>query len=160
MLLVFLVTLLEALDAAALGLTTKTPREERMALRANVDAKLLLRRARRELVAAAASHRRLEKLGMDSFFHALHLTFLPFQEQDTSGLCARLVKRMRPHILPCPRIGGTVPKKRRRSVNSASIIAQRKITCKEIFTRKFLRRKARALLENFILAFIIEKKWE
>ena len=75
---VLLVTLLEPLDAAALGLAAKTSREERMALRADVDAKLLLRGTRRKLVAAAASHRRLEILGMNSFFHALHLTFLPY----------------------------------------------------------------------------------
>ena len=77
LLLVFLVTLLETLDPAAFGLPAKTPRKERVALRADVDAKLLLRRARRELVAAAASHRRLEIFGMDTLFHALHLTFPP-----------------------------------------------------------------------------------
>lgn len=74
---VLLVTLFEAFDAAALGLTAQTARKERVALRANIDAKLFLRGARRELVAAAASHRSLEILGMDSFFHAVHLTFSP-----------------------------------------------------------------------------------
>ena len=85
---VFLVTLLEALDTAALGLTAQTPREERMALRADVDAKLLFRRARRELVAAAASHGRFEILGMNTLFHALHLTFLPIQRNKIQAAFA------------------------------------------------------------------------
>ena len=102
LLLVFLVTLLEALDAAALGLTAQTSREERMALRANVDAKLLLRRARRELVAAAASHRRLEKLGMDSFFHALHLTFLPNRDKIQAASAPAWSRECVPTSSPVP----------------------------------------------------------
>ena len=63
------VTLLELLDASARLNVALTPREERMALRADVDAQILLRRAGRERIAAAARHRRLEELGMNTLFH-------------------------------------------------------------------------------------------
>ena len=63
------ITLLELLDASARLNVALTPREERMALRADVDAQILLRRAGRERIAAAARHRRLEELGMNSLFH-------------------------------------------------------------------------------------------
>ena len=63
------VTLLELLDASACLNVALTPREERMTLRAHVDTQILLRRARRERVTAAARHRRLEVLGMNTFLH-------------------------------------------------------------------------------------------
>ena len=69
------VTLVEFLNTSASLCVTLTPREKRMALGADIDAKLLLGGSRRELIAAAASHRSLEELRMDTFFRLLHLTF-------------------------------------------------------------------------------------
>ena len=63
------VALLELLDASARLNVTLTSREERMALRADIDTQILLRRTGRERIAAATRHRRLEVLGMNAFFH-------------------------------------------------------------------------------------------
>ena len=63
------VALLELLDASARLNIALTPREERMTLRAHVNTQILLRRARRERIAAAARYRRLEEIGMNALFH-------------------------------------------------------------------------------------------
>ena len=64
------IALVELLDAPAGLDIALTSREERMALGADIDAKLLLRGACRELVAAAAGDGRLVKFRMDTFLHS------------------------------------------------------------------------------------------
>ena len=72
------VALVELLDAAAGSDVTLTTREERMALRAHVDADLRLRGTRRERVAAAADDLRLRIiLRMNAFFHVFPPRFAP-----------------------------------------------------------------------------------
>ena len=67
--LVFVVTLLEALDTTALSHASLTACEERMALGADIDVQLLFRGACRERIAAAADYFGFEILRMNSFFH-------------------------------------------------------------------------------------------
>ena len=67
-----------------------------------VDAKLLLRRARRELVAAAASHGRFEILGMNTLFHALHLTFLPNRDKIQAASAPAWSRECVPTSSPVP----------------------------------------------------------
>src|SRR5215213_8986275 len=60
---------LEALDPAAGVHQLLLARVERVAVRADLDVQLGLRRARRELVAAGAANVRDDVLGMDAGFH-------------------------------------------------------------------------------------------
>src|ERR1041385_1150258 len=60
---------LEALDPAAGIHHLLLPRVERVAVGADLDVKLRLRRSRLELVAAGAANMRDDVLGMDAGFH-------------------------------------------------------------------------------------------
>src|SRR3954452_2644845 len=61
---------LEALDATARVDQLLAAGVERVAVRADLDVDLRLRRARRELVAARAAHVSLDVLGMDCGLHS------------------------------------------------------------------------------------------
>ena len=71
------VALVELLDAAACLYVTLTTREERMALGADIDAKLRLRGTRLERVAATADNRSLMIFRMDTLFHIYTPHFSP-----------------------------------------------------------------------------------
>ena len=86
------VALVELLDAAAGSDITLTTREERMALRAHVDADLRLRGTRRERVAATADDLCvIVILRMNALLQFFHLAFPQRLGIDTSKLCASLV---------------------------------------------------------------------
>ena len=69
------VALLEAINASAGVYQLLLASKERMALRADIDAQFLLRRAGLKSLAAYATDDRLAVLRMYALFHGSHLTF-------------------------------------------------------------------------------------
>ena len=86
-----MIALVELLDAAACLDVTLTTREERMALGADIDAKLFFRGTRLERVAATADNGSFVVIRMDTLLHSIHLSFPPGTGNGYSPLGAGLV---------------------------------------------------------------------
>ena len=71
------VTFVELLNTTAGSDITLTSGKERMALGADINTQILLRRPRLKRIAAATRYRSLEVFRMDSFFHLYTPLFSP-----------------------------------------------------------------------------------
>ena len=123
------IALVELLDTAAGLNVTLTSREERMALGADIDAKLFLRGTRFERVATAADNSSFVVIRMDTLFHSIHLSFPPGTGNGYKPARRRLGLDL------APRQRGKASQfwlgNRRHYVHYRSIISQSPRACKE-----------------------------
>lgn len=116
------ITLVELLDTTAGLDVTLTTSEERMALRANINAELVLYGARLERVTATADNSSLMIIRMDTLLHSIHLAFTPRNWELIQDRSAQPWLDLAPHRGKASQI---LTGNRRHYVHYLPIIAQR-----------------------------------